>query len=111
MEPVQENQTTSPLNPPVLSGAGLRHHGNAGARMSGDSRKHGVLTFLVSPARRPFSSTEQACTGVAVFVDWYNHQRRHSGIRFVTPSHDCMTSGRGWLSRQTPGKPAHLTNE
>ena len=94
--------------------------------MSGDSRKHGVLTFLVSPARRPFSSTEQACTGVAVFVDWYNHQRRHSGIRFVTPSQrysgrtrlpsgyvadDCMTSGRGWLSRQTPGKPAHLTNE
>jgi hypothetical protein len=22
---------------------------------------------------------------VALFVDWYNHQHRHSGIKFVTP--------------------------
>jgi len=22
---------------------------------------------------------------VAAFVDWYNHQHRHSGIKFVTP--------------------------
>jgi hypothetical protein len=22
---------------------------------------------------------------VASFVDWYNHQHRHSGIKFVTP--------------------------
>ena len=36
--------------------------------------------------RRPFASTEKACTWVAMFVDWYYHQHRHSGIRFVTPS-------------------------
>ena len=36
--------------------------------------------------RRPFASTEQACTWVAAFVSWYNDRHRHSGIRFVTPS-------------------------
>jgi transposase InsO family protein len=35
--------------------------------------------------RRPFQSVEKACSWVAAFVDWYNHQHRHSGIRFVTP--------------------------
>ncbi|MEA5411463.1 IS3 family transposase [Synechococcus sp. BA-120 BA3] len=35
--------------------------------------------------RRPFASKEQACQWVAEFVDWYNHQHRHSGIKFVTP--------------------------
>jgi hypothetical protein len=35
--------------------------------------------------RRPFQSVEEACTWVARFVEWYNHQHRHSGIRFVTP--------------------------
>jgi hypothetical protein len=36
--------------------------------------------------RRPFSSKDEACLWVAGFVDWYNHQHRHSGIRFVTPA-------------------------
>jgi transposase InsO family protein len=31
-----------------------------------------------------FSSKEEACIWVASFVDWYNHQHRHSGIKFVT---------------------------
>jgi putative transposase len=35
--------------------------------------------------RKPFSSKEQACQWVAAFVAWYNHQHRHSGIKFVTP--------------------------
>jgi hypothetical protein len=35
--------------------------------------------------RRPFQSLEEACLWVCAFVDWYNHQHRHSGIRFVTP--------------------------
>jgi transposase InsO family protein len=35
--------------------------------------------------QRPFQSVELACAWVAAFVDWYNHQHRHSGIRFVTP--------------------------
>lgn len=34
---------------------------------------------------RPFASKAQACEWVASFVDWYNHQHRHSGIKFVTP--------------------------
>jgi transposase InsO family protein len=35
--------------------------------------------------RRPFNSQDQACSWVCAFVNWYNHQHRHSGIRFVTP--------------------------
>jgi len=35
--------------------------------------------------RKPFSSKDQACQWVAAFVAWYNHQHRHSGIKFVTP--------------------------
>jgi transposase InsO family protein len=34
---------------------------------------------------RPFRSKEEACQWVSSFVDWYNHQHRHSGIKFVTP--------------------------
>ena len=34
---------------------------------------------------RPFSSKEEACQWVSSFVDWYNHQHRHSRIKFVTP--------------------------
>jgi transposase InsO family protein len=36
--------------------------------------------------RRPFSGVEEACSWTMSFVDWYNHQHRHSGIRFVTPA-------------------------
>jgi hypothetical protein len=35
--------------------------------------------------RKPFTSKDEACQWVASFVDWYNHQHRHSGIKFVTP--------------------------
>ena len=34
---------------------------------------------------KPFTSKDEACQWVASFVDWYNHQHRHSGIKFVTP--------------------------
>ena len=34
---------------------------------------------------RPFNSKEDACQWDSSFVDWYNHQHRHSGIKFVTP--------------------------
>jgi len=34
---------------------------------------------------RPFSSKEEACQWVSSFVDWYNNQHRHSGIKFVRP--------------------------
>jgi transposase InsO family protein len=33
-----------------------------------------------------FQSLEDARRWASEFVDWYNHQHRHSGIRFVTPS-------------------------
>ena len=33
----------------------------------------------------PFSSLNDARRWVAGFVDWYNHQHRHSAIQFVTP--------------------------
>ncbi len=35
--------------------------------------------------RRPFATRDEACQWVASFVGWYNHQHRHSGIKFVTP--------------------------
>jgi putative transposase len=36
--------------------------------------------------RRPFRSVEEACRWVMAFVDWYNHQHRHSRICCVTPA-------------------------
>jgi hypothetical protein len=36
--------------------------------------------------RRPFASWEEAFLWVLSFVDWYNHQHRHSGIKFKTPA-------------------------
>jgi len=35
---------------------------------------------------KPFASIEEAKSWVARFVDWYNHDHLHSGIRFVTPA-------------------------
>jgi len=34
---------------------------------------------------KPFTSKDDTCLWIASFVEWYNHQHRHSGIRFVTP--------------------------
>ncbi len=34
---------------------------------------------------KPFASIEDARAWVAIFVDWYNDEHFHSGIRFVTP--------------------------
>ncbi|WP_315858153.1 integrase core domain-containing protein [Cyanobium sp. Morenito 9A2] len=35
--------------------------------------------------RKLFASREEACLWVSAFLDWYNHQHRQSGIKFVTP--------------------------
>uniref|UniRef100_UPI004048B496 integrase core domain-containing protein n=1 Tax=Cyanobium sp. TaxID=2164130 RepID=UPI004048B496 len=35
---------------------------------------------------KAFASVNNACQWVVSFVNWYNHQRRHSGIKFVTPN-------------------------
>jgi transposase InsO family protein len=34
---------------------------------------------------RAFATAEEACLWEVSFVDLYNHQHRHSGIKFVTP--------------------------
>lgn len=34
---------------------------------------------------KPFSSIEAAEAWVQAFVNWYNHEHRHSGINYVTP--------------------------
>ncbi len=35
--------------------------------------------------RRAFASKDQAWKWVAEFVDWYKHQQRYSGIKFMAP--------------------------
>ncbi|MAL93753.1 MAG: hypothetical protein CME40_01510 [Haliea sp.] len=44
-------------------------------------------TLKSSPAypRKPFGSLEEARRWVHEFVTWYNHEHRHSAIKFVTP--------------------------
>jgi putative transposase len=36
--------------------------------------------------RRPFETVDQARQWVQHFVQWYNHQHKHSGLKFVTPA-------------------------
>jgi putative transposase len=45
-------------------------------------------TLKHTPAypKLPFASLEDARRWVARFVDWYNGEHRHSGIRYVTPN-------------------------
>ncbi|MES2740629.1 MAG: transposase, partial [Pseudomonadota bacterium] len=35
---------------------------------------------------KPFESIEQARQWTLSFVQWYNHQHKHSGLKFVTPA-------------------------
>ena len=45
-------------------------------------------TLKYSPAypSQPFANLEQARQWVHTFVNWYNNEHRHSGIKFVTPA-------------------------
>jgi len=45
-----------------------------------------TLKYRPSYPDRPFLLVEDARRWVAGFVDWYNDDHQHSGIRFVTPS-------------------------
>jgi putative transposase len=36
--------------------------------------------------RRPFGSTNEARAWTQQFVRWYNHEHKHSGLKFVTPA-------------------------
>jgi transposase InsO family protein len=45
-----------------------------------------TLKYRPDYPARPFSSLKDARDWVSDFVDWYNHQHRHSAIQFVTPA-------------------------
>ena len=44
-----------------------------------------TLKYRPAYPERPFADLAAARTWVAHFVHWYNHEHRHSAIRFVTP--------------------------
>jgi len=44
-----------------------------------------TLKYRPAYPERPFADLGAARTWVAAFVRWYNHDHRHSAIRFVTP--------------------------
>ncbi|MGR8935204.1 MAG: IS3 family transposase, partial [Gammaproteobacteria bacterium] len=46
----------------------------------------GTLKYTPSYPAQPFDGLDAARAWVQGFVQWYNHQHRHSGIRFVTPA-------------------------
>ncbi|PYD83708.1 hypothetical protein DNF23_58550, partial [Pseudomonas syringae pv. pisi] len=37
---------------------------------------------------KPFGSLEEAQAWTQKFVRWYNHDHKHSGLKFVTPKVD-----------------------
>jgi len=45
-----------------------------------------TLKYRPEYPTKPFESVEEAREWVARFVGWYNHEHRHSAIRFVTPA-------------------------
>jgi transposase InsO family protein len=45
-----------------------------------------TLKYRPDYPARPFADLTQARRWVTGFVDWYNHQHRHSAIQFVTPN-------------------------
>ena len=49
---------------------------------------------------RPFASKDESCEWVASFVDWYNHRRHHSAIKFVTPNSATVEPPRPFASSE-----------
>ena len=45
-----------------------------------------TLKYRPEYPTQPFATLEAAQAWVADFVDWYNHEHRHSAIRYVTPA-------------------------
>lgn len=45
-----------------------------------------TLKFRPGYPRKPFASLAQARQWVDQFVHWYNHEHRHSAIRYITPN-------------------------
>ena len=46
----------------------------------------GTMKYTPAFPSKPFQSLAAAREWVYGFVQWYNHEHRHSGIRFVTPA-------------------------
>ena len=49
---------------------------------------------------KPFGTLEEARQWVTGFVDWYNHEHRHSGIQFVTPAQRHAGNDQAILTRR-----------
>lgn len=45
-----------------------------------------TLKYVPSYPTKPFGSISQARQWVADFVQWYNHEHQHSGLKYVTPA-------------------------
>ena len=45
-----------------------------------------TLKYHRAYPNRPFAELRQARQWVETFVQWYNHEHRHSAIKFVTPA-------------------------
>lgn len=45
-----------------------------------------TLKYTPAYPRRPFASLDEARRWVHEFVTWYNHEHRHSAIKYVTPA-------------------------
>lgn len=49
-----------------------------------------TLKYCPAYPTQPFADDDAAMRWVAAFVQWYNHEHQHSGIRFVTPENRHM---------------------
>ena len=53
-----------------------------------------------------FADLAEARAWAAAFVHWYNHEHRHSGLRYVTPAQRHAGEDRSVLAvRHAPGRP------
>lgn len=59
-----------------------------------------TLKYRPDYPARPFADLKEARRWVAGFVDWYNHQHRHSAIQFVTPEQRHTGQDRTILKRR-----------
>lgn len=59
-----------------------------------------TLKYCPQWPRKGFSCVEDARTWVHRFVEWYNTQHRHSGIRYVTPDEKHRGKDIGILARR-----------
>jgi putative transposase len=59
-----------------------------------------TLKYRPDYPAHPFTELNQARRWVAGFVDWYNHEHRHSAIQFVTPDQRHSGQDRAILKRR-----------